>query len=75
MLGGFHGVKVTLKFKIMKKFVRFVCVIAVLFSVMVILGESDDLCKMLIWKSVAGLVAWLGVMGVKWTMTDDELNE
>lgn len=56
---------------IMKKFVRFVCVIAVLFSVMIILGESDDLCKMVIWKLVAMFVAWLGVKGVEWTMTED----
>ena len=59
----------------MKKFVRFVCVIAVCVCAMVILGESDDLMKMVIWKLVAMFVAWLGVKGVEWTMTEEELNE
>ena len=61
MLGGFHGVKVTLNFDIMKYVLRAVCFIVGMTAFCVLLGEPAEELKLIdiiVIKSISLLALW-----------------
>lgn len=78
MLGGFHGVKVTLNFDIMKYVLRAVCFLLGMTAFCVLVGEPAEELKridVIVIKSISLLALW-GVFKVYMcTLSDKERKE
>lgn len=78
MLGGFHGVKVTLKFKIMKYLLKAVCFIVAMTAFCILLGEPAEELKftdVVVIKSISLLALWGVFKAYMCTLSDKERKE